>query len=58
MYPDLLKIGRFEIHSYGVMLAISFLIGIFWAMRRAQKRGLERNAIMDLSLIVVFCALI
>jgi phosphatidylglycerol:prolipoprotein diacylglycerol transferase len=58
MYPNLIKIGRFEIHAYGVMLAISFLLGIYWAIRRAQKRDLDRNAVMDISLLVVFCALI
>jgi phosphatidylglycerol:prolipoprotein diacylglycerol transferase len=58
MYPNLLKIGRFEIHSYGVMLAISFLLGIYWAMRRAKKRGIDNNVVMDVSLIIVFCALI
>ena len=55
---NVIEIGRFEIHSYGVMLAISFLLGIYWAIHRAQKRDLDRNAVMDVSLIVVFCALI
>jgi len=58
MYPNLLKIGRFEIHSYGVLLAVSFLLGIYWAMHRARKRGIDKNSVVDLSLIIVFCALI
>ena len=58
MYPILFRIGRLEIHSYGLLLAISFLIGIYWSMFRAQKRGIERNAVMDLSLILVVCAIV
>ena len=57
MYPVLLRLGRFEIHAYGLMLAISFLVGIYWSMYRAQKRGIQRNHVMDLSLIIVLCAI-
>ncbi len=58
MYPVLFRLGKLEIHSYGLMLAISFLIGIYWSMNRAKKRGIDRNAVMDLSLIIVFCAIV
>jgi phosphatidylglycerol:prolipoprotein diacylglycerol transferase len=40
------------------MLALSFLIGIYWAMSRAEKRGIEKNRVMDLSLIIVICAIV
>ncbi len=58
MHPILLKFGRFEIFSYGVLLAISFLVGIYWGMARAEKRGIDRNHIMDLSIIIVLCAIL
>jgi len=58
MLPVLLKLGRFEIHAYGLTLALSFLLGIYWAMHRADKRGVDRNQVMDLSLIVVLCAIL
>ena len=58
MYPVLLKLGRLEIHSYGLMLAISFLIGIYWAMHRAPKRDIDKNHVMDLSLFIVICAIV
>ncbi|MCK5146640.1 prolipoprotein diacylglyceryl transferase [bacterium] len=57
MLPVLFKLGRFEIHAYGLLLAISFLLGIYWAMSRADRRGVDRNMVMDLSLIVVLCAI-
>jgi len=57
MHPVLLKLGRFEIHAYGLMLAISFLVGIYWAMNRSGKKGIDRNQIMDISLLVVIAAI-
>lgn len=58
MYPELLRLGRFEIRAYGMMLAISFLVGIYWSMYRAQKRGIDRNHIMDISVFIVLCAIV
>ena len=58
MHPVLLKLGPIEIHAYGLMLAISFMLGIYWAMARAPKRGIEKNDILDLSIVVVVCAII
>lgn len=58
MHPVLLKLGPVEIHAYGLMLAISFMLGIYWAMARASKRGIEKNDILDLSIVVVLCAII
>lgn len=58
MLPVLLKLGRFEIHAYGLTLALSFLLGIYWAMSRADRRHVDRNQVMDLSLLVVLCAIL
>ncbi len=58
MHPVLFRLGRFELNSYGVMLALSFLLGIYWAAHRAKRRGLERNHVMDLSLFIVVSAII
>ncbi len=58
MYPTLLKLGRLEIHSYGLLLALSFLIGIYWSIYRAKKRGIDRNHVMDVSLLIVICAIV
>lgn len=56
MHPILFNIGRLEIHSYGLMLALSFLIGIYWASKRAEDRSLNSNQVVDLSLFVLFGA--
>ncbi len=58
MYPILFSIGKLEIRAYGAMLALSFLIGIFWASKRAVKRGLNPNQVVDLSLLILLSAII
>lgn len=58
MYPVLFQIGRVQFHAYGMLLAISFLIGIFWSMRRAKRRKIEQNAILDGGLYVIVSAIV
>ncbi|MBN2010321.1 prolipoprotein diacylglyceryl transferase [candidate division KSB1 bacterium] len=58
MHPVLFKIGPLEIHSYGFMLAISFLLGIFLAMHRAKKQGIDPGFIMDLAVVIVVSAIL
>ncbi len=58
MHPILIEIGRFRIYSYGFMLAFSFFIGIWIAGRRAEKRGVPKEIIQDLSIILILLAVI
>jgi phosphatidylglycerol---prolipoprotein diacylglyceryl transferase len=58
MYPTLLKLGPVQIHAYGLMLAISFLVGIYWAMNRGEKRGIHKDDVMDAGLWVVISAIL
>ncbi|MBN1779944.1 prolipoprotein diacylglyceryl transferase [bacterium] len=58
MHPNIVQIGPFVIHWYGLMLSLSFLFGIYLSMFRATKRGVDKNAIMDLAIIIVLCAIV
>jgi phosphatidylglycerol:prolipoprotein diacylglycerol transferase len=59
MYPEPLHfIGISFIRSYGVLLALSFLLGVYYAMKRAKKAGLDPNLIVDLSFIVLLASII
>jgi phosphatidylglycerol---prolipoprotein diacylglyceryl transferase len=58
MYPVLFKLGRLQVHAYGLLLAVSFLVGILWAMRRGEKRGIPGDSVMDAGLYVVISAII
>lgn len=58
MHPVLFEIGWFKINSYGLLLALSFLVGIYLSMYRAKKREIDKNLIMDLAFVIIICALI
>jgi phosphatidylglycerol:prolipoprotein diacylglycerol transferase len=58
MHPVLFKLGAFELRAYGFTLAISFLLGIYMAVRRGQKRGIDPEKIMDLSVIIILASII
>lgn len=53
MYPVLFKIGPLPIYSYGVMLALGFLVAIFLARRRANSTGMDGDTIIDLGVWLI-----
>lgn len=53
MHRTLFGIGPFEIHLYGVMLAVAFWLGIELSMKLAKRRGMEPTSIIDLGIIVL-----
>lgn len=57
MYPVLLKLGPLPIHSYGLMMALGFLAGLFLARRDAPKFGLDPDKIADGAFWVLLLAL-
>lgn len=53
MYPILFKIGPFTIYTYGTLVAIAFLIGLYLAKLQANKEGISTDKIIDLSIYVL-----
>lgn len=58
MYPKILDLGPLTIHTYGLLLALAFIAGIWLASRNAAKSGLNPDSIWNLGLIVIFSALV
>jgi phosphatidylglycerol:prolipoprotein diacylglycerol transferase len=58
MHPDVLHLGPFTLHSYGLLLAVSFFVGILLAGRRAPARGLTTDLVFDTALVIIFAAVI
>lgn len=56
--PDGFYIGDLEIKFYGVIMALSMLLGILLACKLAKKRGIKSDDIMLLALIVLPCAVV
>jgi phosphatidylglycerol---prolipoprotein diacylglyceryl transferase len=58
MHPILFKIGPLAIHSYGIMLALSFILGIFIAVRLGKKRGIDENEIVNIGFIIIISSIV
>ena len=57
MHPILINIGGLYIHSYGVMLAIGFMVGISLSVRESRRVGMDPEKILNLSFYVLFAAI-
>src|ERR1041385_3698427 len=53
MHPILFHIGSFEIHTYGVLVALGFLLGLMSAARRAKSEGIDPERINDLGVWLI-----
>jgi len=58
MHPVLFKLGPLPIHTYGVLIALAFLAGIFLAMHEARRKGVDPERVMDLGLYILAAAII
>ena len=53
MYPILIKLGWFNVYSFGFMLALSFLVGIYISSLRGKRYGVDPQHILDLSVYLI-----
>src|SRR5947199_9523103 len=65
MYPRLLELpwtmpylGEITVYTYGVLLAAAYLLGLKFAMVRAQARGLDSVRVLDLGIYIIISALV
>ncbi|PIU76067.1 hypothetical protein COS75_00960 [Candidatus Pacearchaeota archaeon CG06_land_8_20_14_3_00_35_12] len=56
--PVLLEIGNFKIYSWGTMLAISFIIALFFMLKDAKKKKIESRHIWNMWLLCLMGAII
>ncbi len=58
MFPILIEIGPFTIHTYGFFVALGLLAGIFLAGREARRLGLDADKIIDMCFYIVVAAIV
>ncbi len=68
MYPRLFTLPSFELfgrnvgpltlHTYGVLLAVAFLLGLWMAARQARREGLDAARVSDLAVYVLIAGLV
>ncbi len=58
MHPELIKLGPFTLHTYGVFVAAAFFVAILWSLRRAKQEGIDPERMLDLAFYVTLSAII
>jgi phosphatidylglycerol---prolipoprotein diacylglyceryl transferase len=58
VYPELAHWGFIHIRTYGLMLALAFLIGTWLGMREAKRLGLDEDRLVNVILIVLIASVL
>lgn len=58
MFPDLISIGPFTIHTYGFFVAFGFAVGILTAVKVGKTQGLPPQLVMDMAFVMIVCAIV
>ena len=58
MHPIIAELGPFTLRSYGVAMALSFVLGILLALRLNRRAGRADEPLLDLVTVIMLCAVI
>ena len=58
MYPILFKIGPVAIYTYGVMIALGIMAGLYFASRQAKKEAIGSGIIVDIVFWIILSGFI
>ena len=58
MHPEIVHWGFLHIRSYGLMLAVAFLAGTWFALAEARRRGLDEDRVVTVILAALVAAII
>jgi phosphatidylglycerol:prolipoprotein diacylglycerol transferase len=53
VHPDVFRWGFLHVRSYGVMLAIAFLVGTWLSLKEARRRGLDEDKLVTVILFAL-----
>lgn len=58
MHPTLFEIGSFKIPSFGLMVMLGFLAGLWIAAKRARRFGIDPSQVTDISFWVLIAGIL
>jgi phosphatidylglycerol---prolipoprotein diacylglyceryl transferase len=58
MFPRLFHIGNFNMPTYGLLVSVGVLLGLWISVRNSQKQGIDPDNAWNLGIIVVMCGII
>ncbi len=58
MFPRLLQLGPFSLYSYGLLVAVAFLVALLIASRLARRSGLDPDRVTNLGVAVAIAGIV
>jgi phosphatidylglycerol:prolipoprotein diacylglycerol transferase len=58
MFPELFQWGFLHIRSYGVLLAVAFLVGTWLALRESRRLALDEDKVVNVILVVLVASVL
>jgi len=58
VFPQLFHIGRFFLPTYGFLVALGVLIGLWISVRNSERLGIDGDKAWNLGILVVLCGIV
>jgi phosphatidylglycerol:prolipoprotein diacylglycerol transferase len=58
VFPRLFHIGNFSLPTYGLLVSIGVLVGIWISVRNSEKQGINPEDAWNLGILVVLCGIV
>lgn len=58
MYPQLLHFGHFFLPTYGFLVSLGVLIGLWISVRNSERLGIDGDKAWNLGILVVLCGIV
>lgn len=58
MLPRLFHLGNFSLPTYGLLVSIGVLVGLWISVRNSEKQGIDPELAWNLGILVVLCGIV
>ena len=58
MLPELFSFGPFHVRTFGLMLALAFVVGAWLALGEARKKGVDESKLLNLVLVILVASVV
>jgi phosphatidylglycerol:prolipoprotein diacylglycerol transferase len=58
MHPELFQIGPVHLRSYGLLMALAFVVGTFLGLREARRLGLDEDKVVNVILVTLVASVL
>ena len=58
MHPEVLNLGFVHLRSYGLMMALAFVVGTFLGLREARRASLDEDKVVNVILVTLIASVL